>query len=466
MALTIQLANNAAGTISPGINNSDDPVTFTLTTGHGARFPTLSGDQYFYVTLKNVSNQIEVLKVTSHAAASDTMTASRMQEAIAGTAATKYTFPDLSIIELRDTAATLSRLYEEAVHSTGYTTTATAAGTTTLTVASDVNQYFTGATTQTVVLPVVSTLVLGWTYRIVNLSTGTVTVQSSGANTVLALAGGAAADFTCILITGTGAASWNATAYALTTGANSFTGVQTFSDTTDSTSGTTGAVKVTGGLGVAKNLVGAQNIVPGYTTTATAAGTTTLTVSSTYAQFFTGSTTQTVVLPVTSTLALGWQYRIVNESTGKVTVQSSGANNILVLDGSSEALFTCILTSGTTAASWEVATVGYKHIPANSQSAAYTTVLSDAGKSIDHPSTDANARTFTIDSNANVPYPVGTTITFTNMTSNVVTIAITSDTLYLAGTGTTGSRSLAQYGVATARKLTSTTWLIAGTGLT
>jgi hypothetical protein len=109
--------------------------------------------------------------------------------------------------------------------------------------------------------------------------------------------------------------------------------------------------------------------------------------------------------------------------------------------------------------------VGFRNIPANSQSAAYTTVAADSGKSIDHPSTDANARTFTIDSNANVAYPVGTCITFTNMTANVVTIAITSDTMYLAGAGTTGSRSLAQYGIATARKLTSTTWLISGTGL-
>lgn len=110
--------------------------------------------------------------------------------------------------------------------------------------------------------------------------------------------------------------------------------------------------------------------------------------------------------------------------------------------------------------------IGYLQVPSNSQSAAYTTVLNDGGKSIDHPSTDANARTFTIDSNANVAYPVGTTISFSNMTANVVTIAITSDTMYLAGTGTTGSRSLAQYGTATARKLTSTTWLISGIGLT
>ena len=110
--------------------------------------------------------------------------------------------------------------------------------------------------------------------------------------------------------------------------------------------------------------------------------------------------------------------------------------------------------------------VGFRNIPQNSQSAAYTTVLADAGKHIFHPSGDANARTFTIDSNANVAYPIGTAITFINMTSQVVTIAITTDTMYLSSAGTTGSRSLAQYGSATAIKMTSTTWLISGSGLT
>jgi hypothetical protein len=110
--------------------------------------------------------------------------------------------------------------------------------------------------------------------------------------------------------------------------------------------------------------------------------------------------------------------------------------------------------------------IGYLNIPANNNSANYTTVLGDAGKMIHHPSTDANARTFTIDSNANVAYIIGTTLTFVNMTSQVVTIAITSDTMYLSSAGTTGSRSLAQYGIATAVKLTSTTWLISGNGLT
>jgi len=110
--------------------------------------------------------------------------------------------------------------------------------------------------------------------------------------------------------------------------------------------------------------------------------------------------------------------------------------------------------------------VGFRNIPVNSQSAAYTAVLADSGKVIFHPSTDANARTFTIPANSSVAYAIGTAITFINMTSQVVTIAITSDTMYLSSAGTTGSRSLAQYGSATAIKMTSTTWLISGSGLT
>jgi hypothetical protein len=110
--------------------------------------------------------------------------------------------------------------------------------------------------------------------------------------------------------------------------------------------------------------------------------------------------------------------------------------------------------------------VGFKNIPQNSKSAAYTLVLADAGKHILHPSGDANARTFTIPANSSVAYPIGTAITFINMTSQVVTIAITTDTMYLSSAGTTGSRSLAQYGSATAIKITSTNWLISGSGLT
>lgn len=114
----------------------------------------------------------------------------------------------------------------------------------------------------------------------------------------------------------------------------------------------------------------------------------------------------------------------------------------------------------------ETANIGYLNIPQNSQSTAYTLVLSDSGKHIFHPASDNNARTFTIPANSSVAYPIGTAITFINMSVANVTIAITSDTMYLSSAGTTGSRTLARYGSATAVKIASTEWLISGSGLT
>lgn len=98
-----------------------------------------------------------------------------------------------------------------------------------------------------------------------------------------------------------------------------------------------------------------SQFIDGYTTTATAAGTTTLTVASARQQFFTGSTTQTVTLPVASTLVLGQRFEVINNSTGVVTVNSSGANLVYTLAPNEAVLVTCILTSGTTAASWTTA---------------------------------------------------------------------------------------------------------------
>lgn len=106
-------------------------------------------------------------------------------------------------------------------------------------------------------------------------------------------------------------------------------------------------------------------------------------------------------------------------------------------------------------------------IPQNSQNTAYTAVLEDAGKHIYHPSADTTARVFTIPANASVAYTIGTVLTFINGNgAGVVTIAITSDTMRLAGTTTTGSRTLAANGMATAVKIAATEWLISGTGLT
>ena len=96
-----------------------------------------------------------------------------------------------------------------------------------------------------------------------------------------------------------------------------------------------------------------------YTTTATAAGTTTLTSASTFIQRFTGTLAQTVVLPVTSTLSLGQQFLIINDSTGTLTIQSSGANTVTTPVGGASTTLTCVNLAVTTAAGWSTTiTVG------------------------------------------------------------------------------------------------------------
>lgn len=111
----------------------------------------------------------------------------------------------------------------------------------------------------------------------------------------------------------------------------------------------------TGNVNLGAYNISTRNLIEAYATTVTATGTTTLTVTSEFQQYFTGSAAQTVVLPVTSTLVLGHQFLVTNLSTGLVTVQSSGANAIVILAAGTSAVFTCILTSGTTAASWSYA---------------------------------------------------------------------------------------------------------------
>lgn len=91
--------------------------------------------------------------------------------------------------------------------------------------------------------------------------------------------------------------------------------------------------------------------IPGFTTTATAGGTTTMTIASTQSQVWTGTLAQTIKLP-TTTVAQGAQYYFQNLSSGSITIQSSGANAILVMTGTTQSLCTAQIATPTTAANW------------------------------------------------------------------------------------------------------------------
>lgn len=95
----IKLANNAFGTLAAGI--ASGATSITLTTGHGARFPPLSAGDYFYATLIDTSNNLEIVKCTARS--TDVLTVTRAQE---GTTARAYSAGDR--IEIRLTAQTFS----------------------------------------------------------------------------------------------------------------------------------------------------------------------------------------------------------------------------------------------------------------------------------------------------------------------------------------------------------------------
>jgi len=91
----IKFANSAFATLASGINSS--ATSITLTTGQGARFPSLSAGDYFFATLIDTSNNLEIVKCTARS--TDVLTVTRGQEST-----TARAFSTGDRIELRITA--------------------------------------------------------------------------------------------------------------------------------------------------------------------------------------------------------------------------------------------------------------------------------------------------------------------------------------------------------------------------
>jgi hypothetical protein len=189
------------------------------------------------------------------------------------------------------------------------TSTAVANATTTLTKSSSKYQIFTGnnpAQFQNLSLPVATTLPVGVEYQVYNRSLSTLVVLNPDLSTLIQLQSGCHLN---LLLTG------------------------------NTTSNGTWQIEI-----VNNNQSYSSITAIGSTTTLTAASPSTINL--------TGTSAQTIVLPVVSTLYLGLQYTIINSTSNLVTVQSSGLNTIDVVSANSMTMFTVVAITGTTASSW------------------------------------------------------------------------------------------------------------------
>lgn len=185
--------------------------------------------------------------------------------------------------------------------------------------------------------------------------------------------------------------------------------------------------------------------------------------SATYFQSFQRLERASSSMPASGWYPIGWFVRSLNPTTDALLGWSRVTSDDAHVDGTDWVAVYGVTDDNVSDALDNLQV--YAGIPQNSKSTDYTLVLGDAQKHILHPAADNNPRTFTIPANGSVAYPVGTVVTFVNEI-NTITIAITTDTLNLAGAGGTGSRTLAANGMATALKTASTSWWISGVGLT
>lgn len=141
----------------------------------------------------------------------------------------------------------------------------------------------------------------------------------------------------------------------------------------------------------------ANSVVEGFTTTVTSGGTTTLTAASAKVQEFTGTQTQTLVLPTTGVVA-GQQFIAINNSTGGINTLASNSSVVHVLGPNVECLFTALVNTPTLPEHWEDSFYG---------------------------TTFAAGKVLTVNSTITLAGTDGTTMTFPGASDTVVTVAAT-----------------------------------------
>lgn len=373
-------------------------------------------------------------------------------------------------IAVKDANANLSA---NNVFETLTTITATG-GVTTLTASSAYSFIVNGSGGHFIQVPDATTLPVGTVYRFNNnQSSGTLTVRNNSGTTIgSALPSGSDVEIT-LLVNSPAAGTWDTHTLA-PSNASWSTNTLTWAGTIGSggAGSTWNAVPITvpyGGTGVTTSALGSIVVGSGSNTAANLSiGSTNqiLTVSGGTAAWASAIAPTTVNSLTLAAAATG--FTVAGGTTSKTLTVSSTltlagvdaktltVNNSLTLAGTDSTTMTFPPAS---------ASIGYLNIPQNAQTTAYTLVLADSGKHI-YMALGQAATTITIPANGTVAFPIGTAITFVNSAVAAMTIAITTDTMNLSPAGTAGSRTLAQYGMATAVKVTSTGWLISGTGLT
>ena len=211
------------------------------------------------------------------------------------------------------------------------------------------------------------------------------------------------------------------------------------------TAGVTGTLPVAnGGTGASSASITAFNNITGYTASG-ATGTT-----STNLVFSTSPTLVTPVLGAATATSINGL--TITSSTGTLTVtngKTASFSNSITFAGTDSTTMTFPATSSS---------IGYLNIPQNSQGGAYALALTDVGKHI-------SISTGGVTVNASI-FSAGDVVTIYNNSASSQTITQGSVTMYLAGTATTGNRTLAQRGVCTVLCVASNTFVISGAGLT
>jgi len=102
--MAVLLRNNVTATLATALSATDTGIA--LTSGHGARFPSLGAGEYFYATLSGPTTGPEIVKVTTRVG--DALTVVRAQEGTVG-----QHFPSGGRVEMRVTAASITDLVDE-----------------------------------------------------------------------------------------------------------------------------------------------------------------------------------------------------------------------------------------------------------------------------------------------------------------------------------------------------------------